>query len=126
MSEFNNEEEIIDEDFEEDDEDFEEDDEDFEEDDEEKIKDIGELKEILQAVSTEIPDLIKGIFSSLYSSEIAIEYGKGVGSLYKELKDQGLPEEMVRKIISDFTSNVNILGNINVNKYRASNRIDFS
>ncbi len=116
MSEFNNKEEIVDEDFE-------EENEDFEEDYEEKMKDVGELKEILQAVSTEIPDLIKGIFGSLYSSEIAIEYGKGVGSLYKELKDQGLPEEMIRKIISDFTSNVNILGNIKVNKDRSSKEL---
>ena len=113
MSEFNDEEEIINEDFE-------EDDEEFEEDVEEKMKDVGELKEILQAVSTEIPDLI---FGSLYSSEIAIEYGKGVGSLYKELKNQGLPEEMIRKIISDFTSNVNILGNIKVNKDRSSKEL---
>ncbi|MBA7482603.1 hypothetical protein ES707_18095 [subsurface metagenome] len=116
MSEFNDEEEIINEDFE-------EDDEEFEEDVEEKMKDVGELKEILQAVSTEIPDLIKGIFGSLYSSEIANEYGKGVGSLYKELKNQGLPEEMIRKIISDFTSNVNILGNIKVNKDRSSKEL---
>lgn len=112
MSEFNDEEEIIDEEF--------------EEDVEEKMKDVSELKEILQAVSTEIPDLIKGIFGSLYSSEIAIEYGKGVGTLYKELRNQGLPEEMIRKIISDFTSNVNILGNIKANRDRSSNRIDFS
>lgn len=119
MSEFNDDEEIVDEYFE-------EENEDFEEDYEEKMKDVGELKEILQTVSTEIPDLIKGIFGSLYSSEIAIEYGKGVGSLYKELKDQGLPEEMVRKIISDFTSNVNLLGNIKLNKDQPSNKIDFS
>ncbi len=112
MSEFNNEKEIIDEDF--------------VEDEEEKMKDADEVREILQAVSTEIPDLIKGIFTALYSSETAMEYGKGIGSLYKELKEQGLPEEMVRKIISDFASNVNILGNIKVNKEGSSDKIDSS
>jgi len=69
-----------------------------------------EVKEILSVVSTEVPALIKNIFSSLYSADIAQEYGKGVGQLYKQLKEQGLPEDMIREIVMRYASSINIIG----------------
>lgn len=76
----------------------------------EKKTDAAEVKEILGVVSKEIPALIKGVFSSLYSSEIAIEYGKGIGAVYKELKEQGLPEDMIKDIVLKYAKSINVLG----------------
>ncbi|MHA1730234.1 MAG: hypothetical protein ACTSWY_16105 [Promethearchaeota archaeon] len=78
----------------------------------EKIPEAEEIKGILSAVSTEVPGLIKNIFASLYSSDIAAEYGKGIGQLYKELKEQGLPEDMIRKVVMEYASSINVLGNV--------------
>ncbi|UJG41414.1 MAG: hypothetical protein K9W45_02870 [Candidatus Heimdallarchaeum aukensis] len=75
-----------------------------------KISDAEEVKEILSVVSTEVPTLIKNIFSSLYSADIAQEYGKGVGQLYQQLKEQGLPEDMIREIVMRYASSINIIG----------------
>ncbi|MHA1223665.1 MAG: hypothetical protein ACTSSG_09355 [Candidatus Heimdallarchaeaceae archaeon] len=71
-----------------------------------------EIKEILKVVSTEVPALIKNIFSAIYDPEIAGNYGKGIGALYKQLKDQGLPEDMIKDIIRDFAKSFNVLGTV--------------
>ena len=69
-----------------------------------------EIREILQVVSTEVPALVKNIFTSLYDPEIAENFGKGVGALYKQLKEQGLPEDMIREIVMNFSESFNIVG----------------
>ena len=69
-----------------------------------------EIREILNVVSTEVPALIKNIFSALYDPDIAGNFGKGIGSLYKELKEQGLPEDMITKIVLTFSESFNIVG----------------
>ncbi|MHA1302782.1 MAG: hypothetical protein ACTSQE_06010 [Candidatus Heimdallarchaeaceae archaeon] len=74
------------------------------------MTDAEEVKEILSVVSTEVPALIKNIFSSLYSAEMAVEYGKGIGQLYQQLKDQGLPEDMIRDIVMKYADSINIIG----------------
>ncbi len=69
-----------------------------------------EIREILQVVSTEVPALVKNIFTSLYDPEIAENFGKCVGALYKKLKEQGLPEDMIREIVMNFSESFNIVG----------------
>ena len=69
-----------------------------------------EIREILQVVSTEVPALVKNIFTSLYDPEIAENFGKGVGALYKQLKEQGLPEDMIKEIVMNFSESFNIIG----------------
>lgn len=69
-----------------------------------------EFKEILSAVSTEIPTLIKSIFSSLYSADMATEFGKSIGHLYQELRDKELPEDMIREIVLKYASSINVIG----------------
>ena len=69
-----------------------------------------EVREILQVVSTEVPALVKNIFSALYDPSIAQNFGKGVGALYKELKEQGLPDEMINDIVMNFSESFNIVG----------------
>lgn len=76
-----------------------------------KSSDAAEVKEILGVVSSEVPELIKNIFQSIYDPSIAGNYAKGIGSLYKELKEQGLPEDMIREIVMNFSKSFDVLGN---------------
>ena len=59
-----------------------------------KVDGAKEIGEILDAVSDKVPKLISGIVSSLYSAEAGKNMGQAVGSLYKELLESGLPEEV--------------------------------
>lgn len=73
-------------------------------------EDIEMLKEVLSTVSTEVPVMIDRIFKSLYNPELATEYGKGIGALYKELENQGMPQDMIRDIVLKFSQSINIVG----------------
>lgn len=73
-------------------------------------EDPEEIREILNVVSTEVPALVKNIFSALYDPEIAGNFGKGIGALYQQLKEQGLPEDMIREIVMNFSESFNIVG----------------
>ncbi len=72
--------------------------------------DAAELKEILGTVSSEIPDLIRNILSAIFDPTIAENYGKGIGTLYKQLQEEGLPEEMVEKIVMNFSKTFDVIG----------------
>ena len=73
--------------------------------------DAEEIKEILSAVSTEVPDLIRNVFSAIFDPTIAESYGKGIGALYRQLKEEGIPEEMIDTIVMNFSDTFNIVGN---------------
>jgi hypothetical protein len=79
-----------------------------------------DIKDILQMVGSEVPSLIKNIFTAIYDPEIASNYGQGIVALYEQLKDKGMPEEMVEKIVMNFSKSFDIVGkamsNINVEK----------
>ncbi len=81
--------------------------------------DAEEIKEILGAVSTEVPELIKNIFSAIFDPSIAENYGKGIGALYRQLKEEGIPEEMIDTIVMNFSDTFNVVGN-------AMKNIDYS
>jgi len=72
--------------------------------------DAEEIREILGVVSSSVPDLVKNVFGAIYDPSIAENYGKGVGSLYKELQEQGLPEDMIREIVLNFSKSFDIVG----------------
>ncbi len=72
--------------------------------------DAEEVKEMLGVVSKQVPDLVKNIFGAIYDPSIAENYGKGIGSLYKELQEQGLPEDMVREIVLNFSKSFDVMG----------------
>ena len=85
-----------------------------------EITDAAEIKEILSAVSGEVPALIKNIFSAIYDPEIATNYGKGIVALHEQLTGKGLPDDMVREIIMNFSKSFDIVGkalksNISIN-----------
>ena len=77
--------------------------------DEDKIP-VEEISELLGVVNKEIPGLIKGLFSALYSAETAEQYANGIGTIYKTLTEQGLPEDMVRDMVSKYADSINIIG----------------
>lgn len=57
------------------------------------VKDIEELKRVLEVVGKEVPSLVSGILNSVLNKQNAEEYAKQVGEFYKELKNSGMSEE---------------------------------
>ena len=77
-----------------------------------------EIYEVLNWVSTKIPNLIKGIIDSLYSAEVGKGMGQAVGNMYKEMVEAGIPNEdalqMARDYmisLKDMLKSTNIVGN---------------
>ncbi|NHK30550.1 MAG: hypothetical protein FK730_04320 [Asgard group archaeon] len=71
---------------------------------------VEDIKEILSIVNKELPILIKGLFTSLYNAESAEQYAKGIAVIYKTLKEQKLPDEMVEKLVMNYSESINLLG----------------
>lgn len=67
-----------------------------------KVEGAKEIGEILDAVSDKVPKLISGIVSSLYSAEAGKSMGQAVGSLYKELLESGLPEDVAIEMAKNY------------------------
>lgn len=61
-----------------------------------------ELREVLSAVSTEIPALIKNIVASIFSEDAGRNMGKAAAAFYKELKDSGIPNDLALKMTEDY------------------------
>ena len=77
-----------------------------------KMEEAEEVGAILQVVSKEVPSLIKGLVSSVFSEEAGREMGKAAGAFYKELKDSGMPDEIAVKMTENYISVFTDLGNI--------------
>jgi hypothetical protein len=71
-----------------------------------------EIKQILGAVSTEVPGLIKSIIASVFSEEAGKSMGKAAAAFYRELKDSGMPDEVAVKMTEDYISVFTSLGDI--------------
>ena len=71
-----------------------------------------EVKEILSAVSTEIPTLIKSVLSSVFSEEAGRNMGKAAAAYYKELKNGGLPDQVAVKLTEDYMRTFTSLGDM--------------
>lgn len=71
---------------------------------------VEDIREILSIVNKELPTLIKGLFTSLYNVESAEQYAKGIAAIYKTLTEQGLPKEMVEKLVMNYSESINLLG----------------
>jgi hypothetical protein len=71
---------------------------------------VEDIREILSVVNKELPTLIKGLFSALYNAESAEQYAKGIAVIYKTLKEQKLPEEMIEKLVMNYSESLNLLG----------------
>jgi len=75
-------------------------------------EDAEEVKEILSAVSTEVPALIKSIIGAVFSEEAGRNMGKAAASFYKELKDSGMPDNVAVKMTEDYISVFTSLGDL--------------
>ena len=69
-----------------------------------------EVKEILSAVSTQIPALIKSLLASVFSEEAGRSMGKAAAAYYKELKDSGMPDEVAVKMTEDYMKTFTNMG----------------
>ncbi len=71
-------------------------------------EDIEELRELIQLIGEEIPGLLKKIIEPLkelmdmtYNVEKARERARAIAAFYKELVDQGVPQELALKLVKD-------------------------
>ena len=71
-----------------------------------------EVKEILSAVSTEVPALIKSIISAVFSEDAGRNMGKAAAAFYKELKDSGMPDNVAVKMTEEYIGVFTSLGDL--------------
>jgi hypothetical protein len=72
--------------------------------------DAGNIKEILGAVSAEVPAMIKSILASVFSEEAGRSMGKAAAAYYKELKAGGLPEPVALKMTEEYMRTFTSIG----------------
>lgn len=89
------------------------------------VEDAEEIKQILGAVSTEVPALIKSILASVFSEEAGRNLGKAAAAFYKELKDGGMPENVAVKMTEDYMRTFTSLGDMLRSTGRHGARDDF-
>lgn len=63
---------------------------------------VQEISELLEAVSSKVPNLISSLLRTIYSEEAGKEMGKAVGSLYKELVAADIPKDVALKMAMDY------------------------
>ena len=71
-----------------------------------------EVRQILSAVSTEVPALIKSIIGAVFSEEAGRNMGKAAAAFYKELKDSGMPDDVAVKMTENYIGVFTSLGDI--------------
>jgi hypothetical protein len=71
-----------------------------------------EVRQILSAVSTEVPALIKSIIGAVFSEEAGRNMGRAAAAFYKELKDSGIPDDVAVKMTEDYIGVFTSLGDI--------------
>ncbi len=71
-------------------------------------EDVDELREVLKVVGEEIPKLIRNVIEPLkelmeitYDVENARERAKAIAIFYKELIDNGIPEDLALKLVRE-------------------------
>jgi len=74
--------------------------------------DVEELQEVLKTVSEQIPALIRGIISSIFSAEAGRNMGAAAGNFYKELKASGIPDEVAIKMTQDYIKTFTDIGDL--------------
>ena len=69
---------------------------------EEDLKDIEELKKVLEVVGEKVPPLISGLINSVLNKQDAEDYAKQVSTFYSSLKESGMSEENAMKLTKEF------------------------
>ncbi len=70
--------------------------------------DLVELKEVLSVLRSELPTLLKGLIEPIkefmdltYNPERAKDRARAIASFYRELVDQGIPEDLALKLTKE-------------------------
>lgn len=71
-----------------------------------------EVKQILSAVSTEVPALVKSIIGAVFSEEAGRNMGRAAAAFYKELKDGGMPDDVAVRMTENYIGVFTSLGDI--------------
>ncbi len=79
---------------------------------ERKMDDAEEVGAILEAVSRELPALIKGLVGSVFSEQAGRDMGKAAAAFYSELKQGGMPDETAVKMTENYISVFTNLGQV--------------
>jgi hypothetical protein len=75
-------------------------------------EEVEEVRQILGVVSAQVPALIKGLISAVFSEEAGKNMGKAAAAFYKELKDSGMPDDVAVKMTEDYIGVFRSLGDI--------------
>jgi hypothetical protein len=67
-----------------------------------------ELREILSAVQETVPQLISSLVQSIYSPEVAKAIADSVGTMYQNLKKQGLPDSLALSMTENYMNLLDI------------------
>lgn len=78
----------------------------------EEKHDAKEVKEILEAVSTEIPKLLESISNSMYNQQNAENLAKSVAAFYKQMKDAGMDDKQAYELTQKFMGSFSLGGMI--------------
>ncbi|MCD6592625.1 hypothetical protein J7L00_00860 [Candidatus Bathyarchaeota archaeon] len=78
----------------------------------ERKSDIEEFQEVMKTLSEQIPSLIRGIISSIFSAEAGKNIGAAAANFYKELKAGGIPDEVAIKMTQDYVRTFTNLGTL--------------
>lgn len=65
-----------------------------------------DIKDILDAVSEKIPDLLEKLSDILYSRENAEKYGDAVATFYKRLLDAGMEPDQAYELTEKYMSSL--------------------
>lgn len=74
--------------------------------------DAENVKQLLEAVSSEVPTMIKSILTSVFSEEAGRNMGKAAAAYYKELKAGGLPDEVAVKLTEEYMRTFTSIGDM--------------
>ena len=80
------------------------------------IRSVEDVREILEAVSDQVPGLLKGLRDVIYSKEAAENMADAVSTFYKKLVDAGIPKEEALDMARGYVINLReILGDKGMN-----------
>jgi len=67
-----------------------------------------EMKEMLEAFSEKIPELLNSLTDAIYGKEASAKFGAAVADFYKTLKGSGMTDEQAFKLTEQYMSTLNI------------------
>ncbi len=75
-----------------------------------KDEDIEEFKEVMNTIKETVPQLIKSIVDTVYSSQSAEEFGKQVANFYRNLVEAGMDKDQAYQLTKEFMESRDIGG----------------